>query len=93
MRCILIQNSGFSLQKVSTKWVGTDNSKFSTLAGTENSTQWYSQYHGGVTSLPLSGNHPYAGWNRGGYAAVPIPISRYLGAFLPSLCAQVRYFS
>ena len=44
------------MQKVSTKWVGTDSSKFWTLAGTENSTQWYSQYHGQVTSLPLSGN-------------------------------------
>jgi hypothetical protein len=42
-------------KKVSTKWVGTDSSKFWTLAGAENSTQWYSRYHGQVTRLPLSG--------------------------------------
>ena len=54
-----MQNSGFSLQKVSTKWVGTDSSRFSTLAGTENSTAWYSQYHGQVTSLPLSGSDAF----------------------------------
>ena len=41
---------------VSTKRVGTDSSKFCPFAGTENSTQWYSQYHGQVTSLPLSGS-------------------------------------
>ena len=53
------KNSGFSLQIVSTKRVGTDSSKFWTLAGTENSTAWYSQYHGQVTSLPLSGSDVY----------------------------------
>ena len=45
-----------SSKNVSTKWVGTDSSKFWPLAGTENSTEWYSQYHGQVTSLPLSGS-------------------------------------
>ena len=51
-----MQINNFSMQKVSTKWVDTDSSKFWTLAGTENSTEWYSQYHGQVTSLPLSGS-------------------------------------
>ena len=46
---------------VSTKWVGTDSSKFWTLAGTENSTAWYSQYHGRVTRLPLSGSDAQKG--------------------------------
>ena len=50
-----MQINDFSMQKVSTNRVGTDSSKFCPLAGTENSTQWYSQYHGQVTSLPLSG--------------------------------------
>ena len=51
----LPSKTGDSSKNVSTKRVGTDSSKFCPLAGTENSTEWYSQYHGLVTSLPLSG--------------------------------------